>query len=70
MKRSHAETHDTNEATTSSWFLKNVPPVMDKVRITHPTEPRLQSSSRYKYGVICSSNINRSMEAHAVLLNK
>mmetsp|Transcript_5503 Transcript_5503/g.9361 ORF Transcript_5503/g.9361 Transcript_5503/m.9361 type:complete len:210 (-) Transcript_5503:149-778(-) len=37
--------------------------------LTQATVPQPNLASRYRYAMICSSNINRSLEAHTVLAN-
>jgi len=53
----------------------SLPPTSDDARAlntgsasTAATIPKI--GSRYKYAMVCSSNINRSMEAHVALLNQ
>ena len=37
---------------------------------TTATASAPKAGSRYKYAMVCSSNVNRSMEAHVALLNQ
>jgi len=41
----------------------------DSAKLTEAVVPAPAATSRYRYAMICSSNINRSMEAHTVLQN-
>lgn len=37
--------------------------------LTQPIVPHPEPTSKYRYAMVCSSNINRSVEAHTVLQN-
>ena len=56
---------------TASWFLNEQDATLQQQRVvvTRPIVPKVPATSMYRYAMICSSNINRSMEGHVVLQN-
>uniref|UniRef100_A0A7S2SW34 RNA polymerase II subunit A C-terminal domain phosphatase SSU72 n=1 Tax=Rhizochromulina marina TaxID=1034831 RepID=A0A7S2SW34_9STRA len=46
-----------------------VPETSPSVNLTQPLPGHNEGNSRYRYAMVCSSNINRSLEAHVVLKN-